>query len=142
MLQTWTLFWTWFRNQYAMIYFEIGTKKVACPYLCGHESVRGLLPPGPVEGHHVDQRKVAAHVTVHDEEGLGRSRQDLVPEVVHAARRAQRSVLLEVPVSEQGTGRGGLECSDYVYTCETIRNIYSIIYCKRKSLRIHVQNIS
>ena len=45
---------------------------------------------------HLLERELRADVAVHDEEGVGVAGEDPVPEVVDAAGRAQRGVLLQV----------------------------------------------
>jgi len=51
-----------------------------------------------VEFQHLLERKVAAHVGVHDKKQVGISSEYLIAEVVHATSCAQCIVLLQVPV--------------------------------------------
>ena len=61
-----------------------------------------------VEGQHLGQGELRAHVRVQDEEGLGAARQDLVSEVVQAPAGAQRGVLLQVPDTQRGDNTSGV----------------------------------
>lgn len=61
----------------------------------------------PLEGEHLGQRELGAHVRVEHEESLGAARQDLVAEVIEAPARAQRRVLLQVPAGRARAPRPG-----------------------------------
>ena len=50
-----------------------------------------------VETQHVQQGELWADVCVHEEEGRGAARQDLVPEVIDATCSSQGGKLLKVP---------------------------------------------
>jgi len=54
-----------------------------------------------MEFQHLPERKVTTHVGIHDKEQVGISGQYLIAEVVHAAGRAQSTVLLQVPAYQQ-----------------------------------------
>jgi len=59
-----------------------------------------------LELQHLLQGELRADVRVEDKEGLSTTRQDLVSEVIDAASRAQRRVLLEIPASRAGKSEG------------------------------------